>query len=329
MRKIKAVFLLLLCLVLTACAAPPAQVPEATLIPGTDPLLPAAAYTDVLRIREDATLWFRFQDEPFLAPETRTIVQLNGQSYEEALLTSLFAGPGTQYVELRSPFPQGTRAAAVSRQGRTLLVTLSREFLNGLGDEPADWREDRAWSQEMPLRRRLAMQSLVATVTENCDVDEVIVLLEQGEDLKASMWLEQSWLLDGSGSTEPAPPQTRDDTCLLTPTVTGDAILTCWLHRDWQRLYRYVAAVDAYTGESKPEYSAFVARMEALPALTDFEPMGCSVSRDGLETTLSIWADVRMADGSVRQMDARILRLRRDSGLWKIGMSSLTDWLEV
>ena len=32
MRKIKAVFLLLLCLALTACAAPPAKVPEATLI---------------------------------------------------------------------------------------------------------------------------------------------------------------------------------------------------------------------------------------------------------------------------------------------------------
>ena len=329
MRRIRLILVLALCLALTACAAQTAQVPEATLIPGTDPVLPAAADTDILRVREDATLWFRFQDEPFLAPETRTIVQLNGQSYEEALLTSLFAGPGTQYVELRSAFPQGVRVAAVTRQGRTLLVTLSREFLNGLGDEPANWREDRAWSLEMPLRRRLAMQSLVATVTENCDVDEVIVLLEQDEDLKASMWLEQSWFLDGSEGNEPAPPQTRDDSCLLTPSVTGEAILTCWLQRDWKRLYRYVSPADAYSGEKRPEYADFVTLMESLPVLTNFSAMGWSVSRDGLETTLSVQVAIRSADGGSRQMDARILRLRRDSGLWRIGISSLTDWLEV
>ena len=329
MRKLRSIFLLVLCFLLAGCAAQTASVPESTLIPGTDPLLPPAVDTDVLRTREDATLWFRFHDEPYLAPETRTLVQLNGQSYEEALLTSLFAGPGTQYVELRSPFPQGVRVAAVSKQGRTLLVTLSREFLNGLEDEPENWRDDRAWNLEISLRRQLAMQSLVATVTENCDVDEVIVLLEQGTDLKTSMWLEQSWFEDGSEGTEPAPPQTRNDSYLLTPSVTGEAVMTCWLQRDWQRLYLYVASVDAYSGETRPEYSDFVARMEALPTLTDFVCTGFSVSRDGLETTLSVHADIRAADGSIREMDARILRLRRDNGLWKIGISSLTDWLEV
>ncbi len=95
MRTKRIVLLLALCLALTSCAAQTAKVPDTPLIPGSDPVLPAAADTDVLRVREDATLWFRFQDEPFLAPETRTVVQLNGQSYEEALLNSLFAGPGT------------------------------------------------------------------------------------------------------------------------------------------------------------------------------------------------------------------------------------------
>ena len=326
MKRRKLALLLAACLALGGCAAVRDPLPESTIIPGTDPVLPAVN-EEGRRIREEATLWFRFLDEPYLAPETRAIVQLTGQSYEMALLSALFSGPGTQYVELNSLFPEGTRVLSVSRQGRALLVTVSREFLNSLPDEPEDWQSDAAWRIEMPLRRRLAMQSLVATITENCDVDEVIVLLEQNADQATSSRLPRSWFLD-ENSDGLTGPQTRDDSCLLTPGVAGEAIMTRWLERDWQRLYLYVSSTDAISGEDRPAYRDFVTAMQDLPPLMAFACTGCSVSMDGLETTLSVQAQIRQANGQMRSLEARILRLRRDSGLWKIGMSSLISWLE-
>ncbi len=326
MRK-RAWILIPVLLVLTGCAARTLPVPEATLVPGTDPTLPDAAVEETVRVTEERTLWFRFLDEPYLAPETRAVAQQSGQSEEMAVLSALFAGPGTQYVELGSPFPEGTRVLSTYRSGRTLLVTVSREWLNPFPDEPEDWQYDPVWQTEVPLRRKLAMQSLVATVTDSFDVDEVVVLLEQGEVLSASLRLPQSWFMDGGGD-EPADAQTRDDACLLTPSVTADAIMTCWLRRDWQRLYRYVAAVDPYTGEARPAYRDFVADMENCAPLTSASCLGWSVSRDGGSCTVSLRVELRGDDGGARTLDARVIRLHRSGGVWKISMQSLTGWLE-
>ncbi len=328
MKRKVLMFLLAGSLILTGCAARSLPVPEATLVPDTEPALPQAAASETTHTSEESTLWFRFLDEPFLAPETRTITRQTGQSEEIALLTALFAGPGTQYVELSSPFPEGTRVLSTFRQDRTLLVTVSREWLNPFPDEPEDWRADPRWQTEVPLRRRLAMQSLVGTVTENCDIDEVVVLLEQGASITASLRLPQRWFLGETGGDEPASPQTRDESMLLTPPVTAAAIMTCWTQRDWNRLYRYVSASDPGTGETRPDYRSFVAAMEKLAPLMGFTPLGWSVTRDGTRCTFSVRAELRGDDGILRTEDARILRLHRSGGIWKISMESLTDWLE-
>ena len=328
MKRIRTILLLALCLALAGCSASRSPVPEATAVPGTAPVLPGVSNADTQRVREKASFWFRFRDEPYLAPETRDIGQLAGQSYEMALLTALFAGPGIQNAELSSLFPQGTRVLSTSRQGRTLVVTLSREFTDGLPDEPADWRQDETWKTEMPLRRRLAMQSLVATVTENCDVDEIVVLIEQDPESTGSLRLPRSWFLTDEADDALAGPQTRDSACLLTPSVTCGVIMNCLLERDWSRLYLYVSSSDAYGGSARPSESEFSAAMQACPALISFSCTGCSVSMDGQEAVLSVNADIRQANGQTRTVESRIVRLTRDGGIWKIGMSGLNEWLE-
>lgn len=320
-------FLLALCLLLAGCSAGRDSLPESTSVPGTSPILPSVDNSGAWRTREEAILWFRFQDEPYLAQESRPIQQLTGQSYEMALLTALFAGPGIQHVELNSPFAQGTRVISATKQGRCLQVTLSREFLNGLSDEPEDWRSDPTWQLELPLRRRLAMQSLVATITENCDVDEVVVFVEQDTDDAGSMRLPQSWFMEDSESGALAGPQTRDDACLLTPTVTGEAIMACLRQRNWQRLYLYIAS-GSEAGASELTYQDFVSTMQALPALMSYGLSGCSVNMDGLEAILTVSIQLRRSSGQLLDLSGRILRLQRDSGIWKVTLQDLTGWME-
>ena len=314
-------------LLLTGCGQSTQPIPESTIAPGVDTLLPSPGEAQTMDLHGEATLWFRFLTEPYLAPETRIITQQSGQSYEMALLNALFAGPGTQQPELSGMFPEGTRVLSTVRQGRTLLVTVSAAFLQPLPDQPGDWNSDEAWQIEAPLRRRLAMQSLVATVTENCDVDEVLVLVDQGRRAENSLRLRQSWFLDGSDDSVLTGPQTRDDRLLLSPSVTADALLGCWLQRDWARLYRYVAASDPLTGVSRPSYDDFVQEMEALPPLLRAACGGSAVAANGLIATCTITASIGVRGGQIER-GARVFRLHRANGLWKVSFSQLTGWLE-
>ncbi|MBQ8555329.1 MAG: GerMN domain-containing protein [Clostridia bacterium] len=305
---------LLLCLLLlSSCAArsplSPVTAPEDVTIPA--PQSPATT-------QETATLWFRFDQEPLLAPEERSLDLSPTKAYELTLLEALLAGPSASASELQGLFPQGTRVLATTRQGRTLFVTLSRQIMNRYPDETegVDTAESR-------LRRLLAMQSIAATVTENCDVDTVIVLVEQSDAVTDSLRLKESYYLTGSDA--PAAPLKRDESLLLTPTTTLSTILQCWQDRDFARLYRYVARTDAATGQQRPQEAEFIAQMEGLPHLTQWAVSGGSVSGD--RATLS--ALMHCADGGTASETAGVFRLMRERGLWKIEYSQLSSRKEA
>ena len=319
--------LLAVCLLTASCSPSLLTTPpETTLVPGVDSAVPAAVDPAPERVRGTASLYFRYLDEPFLAAETRVISQSPSQSWELALLTGLLAGPGTHSPELNALFPVGTRVLSAYVENRTLFVTFSEEVLNALPDEPADWQEYDAWRAEAPLRRRLCMQSLAATVTENCDVDRVQVLV--GRDAAGAERLRQNYFLDDSEDTVLALPLTRSDGLLLTPANTLRAAMDLWISRDWDRLYRYIASGNWYGGGQKPPVTDFIYTMESLPVLNRFELSDASVSQSGDTATVSVsavWTDRR---GRLCTSDSRILHLHRDSALWKISVEQLTGWLE-
>ena len=322
MRKALLVLcLLLVLLTAAACGARPVSLPESTLIPGVASVLPEAALGGSAERRETATLWFRFLDTPYLAPEERLITRIAGQSDEMALLEALFSGSGTQHPELSGLFPEGTRVRSAVLQGRTLLVTVSGEFMNQLRDEPVDWQEDPAWRVEVPLRRRLAMQALVATATENLNADEVLVLVDQPGN-GAPQRLRQNWFEDDSGDEVLIRPQRRDDSLLLSTLGTARAIARYFTARDWASLYCFVSAGDAAS------YRDFVDAMEKLPALLEAECGGCNVTPDGQEATATVSLSWAGQDGTPRGVDAHVFRLQRESGIWKISLEQLLCWVE-
>lgn len=330
MRYAKYIALMLALLMLTGCAAPASPLrATATLVPGTSPRLPEAAPDEALSAREDAMLYFRYQSEPYLAPERREITHSPAESYELALVTALLSGPAPQSAELGTLFPAGTQVLSTARQGRTLFVTLSQEVMNGYPDEPAAWKSDPYWSQEVPLRRALCMQSLAATITENCDVDSVQVLVAHDGGDMTSLRLKEKYFLTTADDTRLAPPMTRQESLLLTPGNTLSIILRLWQQQDWQRLYLYVAAADPVTGEGRRSYADFVTAMENLPRLAACSFSGGSVSMDGRWSAYTLDADLLGADGQPERREGKTLRLLRENGLWKITLSQLTDWLEV
>lgn len=308
--------MLALCaLLLSGCTVPPLPAVVPSAVPDALPLLQSA---EVRTHDAVSTLWFRYLDEPCLMAESRPILSSPMISYEQALLNALVGGS----ADAGRLFPPGVRVLSVYRDNRRLFVTLSKEIMDAFPDEPVNWQNDPAWAREVPLRRKLAMQALIATVTENCDVDSAVILVEQTATPLDSLRLRQGYYRAGSGDDMAlAAELARDDAWLLTPGGTMDIILSCWQSRDFARLYRYT---DTDLAEA-----AFLAEMAGLPHLLRADVTGhVSLNAAGHQAVFTL--DMTLLDGSAeRPCNAIPLRLTRTDGLWRIPMDQLTRWKEV
>lgn len=300
--------LLLAVMTLGGCTMPADPLEEAvsTLVPHADTVLPLPGEEDRFPRGNEATLYFRYLDEPCLASETRAVASSASMPLERTLTEALIAGPGTSSGHLSGLFPAGTRVLSTVHQGRTIFVTFSKEILSAYPDEPAAWQEDAFWKTEVPLRRQLCMQALAATLTENCDADQVCVLVEQSAATD-SLRLRRNYYQPGSSDTSPAELLTRRDDLLLTPDNSLQMILTLWQQRNWQRLTRYLLS-----GED----AAFTAQADKLPHLTDFAFTGPSIS--GNRATFTVQLDI---PGTASQ--PRVMRLYFSGGLWKMDAHDL------
>lgn len=306
--------LLLCCLLLCGCSPAPLQSspnPPGAQIPAPVQEAPAAQELQ-------AVLWFRCGEEPLLAPEGRSLRVGAGQSLPQVLLQALLSGPSS--AELSPLFPQGTRLISVTQSGRRMFVTLSRHILNAYGDEPSAWQADPLWAREVPLRRTLAMQAIAATLSENCPVDEVVILVETTDAATDSLRLREGYYtLDGNEAI--ADPLRRDESLLLTPGRTAEVILQCWQDQDFVRLYRYLASTDPATGAARPAREEFLALMAQTPVLISGSAAGGSLDGQRAVFTLSgQW----LRDGQAVPFEGLTLRLTREKGVWRVGLSELT-----
>lgn len=314
-------FMLALCLLLCGCQASDPIAPMAST--ATDLVVPAPAPETALPRETQVTLWFRFGTEPFLAPEIRTLDLSPTAPYELTLLQALTGGPAAASTELNGVFPPGTRVISTHRQGRTLFVTLSRQIMNDFADEPSTWAMQPEWAVEVPLRRLLGMQAIAATATENCDVDQVVILVEQTQRGSDSLRLRQRYYRSGTPDTTLAEPLIRDSSMLLTHDNTLQIILECCQLQDWSRLYRYISRTDPSSGVSRPNYDDFAAQMDALPRLISFNASSGSVSIDGQSAVFTVEMTL-LEDGQTRRA-VGVIRLHRERYLWRISLSQLTE----
>ena len=67
--------------------------------------------------------------------------------------------------------------------------------------------------------------------------------------------------------------------------------------------------------------------MENLPLLSSYTVAGGSVTQDGTQATFAIDATT-LAGSQETGHSGCILRLCRESGLWRATMAQLTGWLE-
>ena len=303
---------------LTSCAAAanPLTQAQSTPVPGLPELNHAALLPPEAPEQMEITLFFRYQQTSLLACETRTIAIPKDENAELAVIRQLLAGPEASHAELVRLFPHNTTVTEVSASDDTLMVTLSEGLLNdGL---PEDWEADPAWVKEAPLRRKLTMQSLVATLTENFSYPYVQVFIAHEQASNVSTRLDASYFLDGR--TGPADLLLRDESLLMTMQNTALHLLEAWYQRDYELLYHLTAI--AQPNDERPFYQTFVQELDAgVPLLTYAASAGHAPQ--GSDRATIILDLTCLLDQREAVLPSLPLRLVREEGIWRVPYSEL------
>ena len=109
-----------------------------------------------------------FKNDNGLIPEARLIdvKELINNPYEK-IVTMLIEGPKNE--NLQKTIPEGTKINKIEKQGETLIIDFSQEFIsNHVGGEQEE---------------KLTLQSIVKTVTELTEINEVKIKIN-GEENK-------------------------------------------------------------------------------------------------------------------------------------------------
>ena len=317
-RKTRMLTCLLCLFLLTSCAAAanPLTRAQSTPVPGLPTPEHAISSPTETADTMEITLFFRYQQTGLLACETRTIQVPKDESTELAVVRQLLAGPQASHADLVRLFPHNTTVVNVTPTEDTLMVTLSEGLLNdGL---PANWADDPAWKNEAPLRRKLALQSLVATLTENFSYPYVQVFITREQASNVSTRLDASYFLNGL--TGPTEKLFRDESLLMTMQNTALHLLDAWYQRDYERLYQLTAK--AQPSDQRPFYQEFATELDGCMPLVSYTASAGHAPAGSDRATLILNLTC-VLDGRETELPALPLRLVQEEGIWRVPYSEL------
>ncbi len=267
----------------------------------------------------DVTLYYRCEDAALLSARQAQLDLRREETIATSIVKALIDGPGAA-SGLDGLFPRGTSIISVNGEGATAFVTLSRDFLGRPDGAPADWEDLAEWQEEAALRRMLAVQSLVLSLTEDGRFQRVqLYVADHDDDVPERIPL-CYFSLDVTDPGVMLAACSRDESYLLTPRRVLLMALDCWQRRDYDALH----AMLTDGREPLPEREAFAAKMRELDVtLLTCEATDGSVSYDGQRATLVLNARISTPQGGETEIRREAVPLHREAGNWMMTYDTL------
>ena len=252
----------------------------------------------------EVTLYYRYGETAVLGMERHTLDLRREETIARSIVEQLVAGPDGAHGRLSGVFPRDTQVLSVTTEGSTVFVTLSENFLGRPDGAPEDWEDVAGWQTEATLRRWLAVQSLVCSLTEGGRYQRVQLYVARSDDDVPERiplcWFDQS-ITDRAVVLAAC---SRDDQVILTPHRAMQMILYGWQERDASAVYTLLCADE--DGQMLT-LSAFEAKLrEADVSLMTAEITGGTIDATGRAATIVI-------DGAIRSSESGEARIIRES----------------
>ncbi len=291
--------------------------PEATQKPDFSQLLGTQSASDMM----DVTLYYRYRQTELLGAQRMVLDITRDQTVARSIVEELVAGPDTLHGQLTALFPQGTQVLSVTGEGATAFVTLSRVFLGAPDGAPQDWEDLESWQEEAALRRSLAVQSIVLSLTEGGRYQRVQVMVAQTDDDAPERIPLYCFDRTQTNPSVVLGACSRDEAVRLTPQRVMTMILEGWQARDWAQVYQLLTPE---TGSQLPTLSDFEAQMRrADVSLLAYSVSQGTVSLDGGTATLVLDASLRSTAGGDAQIVRESVPLVRAADNWAMTPATL------
>ena len=315
MKYLYGLLSLLLCaMLLTGCHSQPANVQNDA---ETEELTISALPDESAADESSATLYFRYQDTDLLKQEMRTLSLLPNEPRELALVRALISGSGEGGQAL---FPPGVTALSTQVQDGVVYVTFNEALYGRYEDE-----NNQTDMTEAALRRELAMDALVATLTESGQYHAVQVLVRAEAQVGSSMRLKNSYFLEDNDM--PCDVLTRCEDHLMTPANVAHHILLAWQQRNFDSLYPLLSSQEDV--KIRPAQSLFSDAFAESDVLIRYSLTPGSISVDGQNAVVCVDMTLRRQDGSEYTMNGWPLKLKREGGAWKASLSALQTLMQL
>jgi len=271
------------------------------------------------------SLYYRAGELVYMAPEVRILQNVSEEEYLSALVRELLLGP--QNTGQLSPFFQeGTELVEVSQTRDYVYLTLSSEFLDAPKDAPVNWEDDPDWAAYVRQRRRLALYSLVNTVTELGTVSRVQVLVEVNG--QAARVTADQVGLEAEDPAQPLEPLARVHEVIFTPEAAAQVILDAFTRKDWETVAEWVSSQDPWYGTSPDRGTIVKTLTQKDTGLLRYEILGSEIGASGGLALITVREEQQSASGTYSINESQPLRFVMDGSLWKLSHVSLEQLIQ-
>lgn len=318
-RTIRLILLTIIVMLCTSCSVIQEEQPaKGTNIPISN--VPQAAQSN----KYNAVLYYGYRDQEMLTDEMRAIDVPSNERVEMAILRELIKGPTSTNDELVPVINPKTTVVYVKDSGTILLVTLSKEFLLPFGDEPQDYAVLPDWAPAVQRRLRLAIDSIVNSLTEIGQFAQVQIFIDMDGTGNGQRIKRKDVGLDtdtgNAAGDQPLEPLMRQDDVILTPQKTVSVVMDLLKDRNYPDAYKYIS----FSGDNPPTPDELAQTINASQrVLDDYKITGESVSADGTGAVVTTDITVREKNVDSSTMPSIPVRLVRVKECWKISTLAL------
>ncbi|HOB19141.1 MAG TPA: GerMN domain-containing protein [Candidatus Atribacteria bacterium] len=308
----------LLAVALTGCSMLSGQRSNDRKSPG--PNSPVPIDPNAQSNETEITLYFKHELADYLVPEKRTVVQEN-QSIEHLIVEELLKGPKKH--ERRLVMPPDTDIINVSRQGDTVFVNLTNNFVGNINLADLPGKENVAEADKPAVQanmKRLAIYSIVNSLTYLDGVNQVKLLVGNRQMSYKEMGAERL-LQDQGGSLTPDSPMLaigRNQNANLTPSRTVRLVMNALrVEPDWNFIYKFLSdkTMDGSTLPSLDELKTKIPSV--VGGLIEFEDNPV-IEEEYLGNKAFVTVHyINKADGSRKEV-REVLTVDYVDGIWKV-----------
>lgn len=272
----------------------------------------------------DVKLYFAYNDEDLLAPETRTVKAMGDERMEAAALRELIIGPSVSRTELNAVCNStSVKVVNIEEEGDTLFVTFNVALLS------------KSLTQynlsEVNRRTRLMTQAIVNTITGMGRYSFVQLLIDEdgsgtGERVAIKHY---GYGVGEAAGDELIAPMSFNRDVVLTPRKAIELLISAAMNDNWQQMYT-LTAVAGGNGTVCPKYDVFRTELRDIAKTIDsYQIADFDVSTDGKKTV--VWLDVHYLSGGGRvyHRESYPVTLQMENELWRVDYGVLKQLLTM